>query len=170
MELKMDGKHSKAGSNRVIDLLKEMTKMVKIAIVFVIAVALLIISFIVKMAHQNESLQIENYKQTYATIDRTIFSDTGNAKYYVSFTENGNKITAQTDHYSSETRSLNPGDEVKIGYFFTKGGTPRAVILDERMTPVTNSVSGFYKFLTVTGILLLLVSAVMFVKLIFTER
>lgn len=167
MELKMDGKHSKVGSEQVVNLRKEITKMVKIAIVFVVAVALLIISFIIKTAHRNENLEIANYKQTYATIERTVFSDTGNAMYYVSFMESGNKIVAQTDYYSSDARSLNPGDEVKIGYFFTKRGTPSAVILDERVVAVANSVPGFYKFLTVTGILLLLVSVAMFAKAMF---
>lgn len=138
--------------------------MVKTFFVFVIAIIFLVIAFIIKRAHKNESLQMENYKQTYATIDRTIYSETGEVKYYVSFTEKGNKLIAQTDHYTSETKSLDPGDEVKIGYYFTKKGTPRAVILDERVIPVSNSVPGFYKFMTAIGLLLILVAVVMFAK------
>lgn len=166
MELKMAGRPSPAGSKHMIRV-PRVIKMVKIVIVFVIAVVLLVIAFVVKAAQKNEGLQMDNCKQTYATIDRVIFSDTGNAKYYVSFSEKGNRITAQTDHYSSETKSLNPGDEVKIGYFFTKNGAPRAVILDGRLMPVSNSVSGFYKFLIIIGILILLVAAAMFAKELF---
>lgn len=141
--------------------------MVKVVIVLIIAIVLLVIAYGLKAAHKNDILQMDNYKQTYATIERVIFSDTGNAKYYVSFSENDNKITAQTDHYSSGTKSLNPGERVKIGYFFTKNGTPRAVILDERVTPVSNSASGFYKFLAIVGILLLLAAVAMFARLMF---
>lgn len=106
----------------------------------------------------------EKYKRMYAIIDRVIFSDTGNAKYYVSFKKNGNVILTETDHYSSETKSLNPGDEVNIGYYFTQKGMPRAVIFDERLVPVSNSAPWFYKFLTIVGILFLLVSAAMFAR------
>lgn len=93
------------------------------------------------------------------------FSDTGNAKYYFSFKEKGNVILAEPDHYSSETKSLNPGDEVNIGYYFTQKGMPRAVIFDDRLVPVSNSVPWFNKFLTIVGILLLLVAAAMFARL-----
>ena len=133
--------------------------MVKIGIIFVIAIVLLVVSFKMKTALQDESSQMDNYKQTFAIIDKVIFSDTGNAKYYV-------KITAQTDHYSSETKTLNPGDEVKIGYFFTKNGAPRAVILDEHLTLVSNGVPGFYKFIAIVGLLLLIAAVIMLAKAI----
>ncbi len=142
-------------------------KVVKCVIIFVIAIALLVIASIMKAVLQSDLSHKSNYKQTFAIIDRVIFSDTGNAKYYVAFTENGNKITAQTDHYSSETKSLNPGDEVKIGYYFTKNGIPRAVILDERVVPVSNAVFGYCKFIAVIGLLLIFVAVVMFVKAVF---
>lgn len=163
----MAGINLPAGSNHMTGMLKEVTKMVKSIIVFVIAVVLLMVAFRMKAALQSNNSQMNKYKQTFATIDRVIFSNTGNAKYYVTFMENGNKITAQTDHYSSNTKSLNPGDEVKIGYFFIKNGTPRAVILDERVVPVSNAVSGYYKFVAVIGLLLILVAVTMFVKVIF---
>lgn len=140
--------------------------MVKIGIILVIAIVLLVVSFKMKTALQDESSQMDNYKQTFAIIDKVIFSDTGNAKYYVTFIENGNKITAQTDHYSSETKTLNPGDEVKIGYFFTKNGAPRAVILDEHLTLVSNGVPGFYKFIAIVGLLLLIAAVIMLAKAI----
>ncbi len=137
--------------------------MVKSAVVFVIAVVMLVISCGMKVSLKNEKKKMANYKQTRATIDRVIFSDTGNAKYVVSFFENGNRITAQTDHYSSKAKSLNPGYEVRIGYYFTKKGLPWAVILDERVIPVSNHVSGYARLFAVIGVLLLLFAAVMFV-------
>lgn len=143
--------------------------MVKITILFVIAVVFLLISLIIKKAHQNEILQIENCKQTYATIKQTIYSDTGEAMYEVSFEDKGRTIIAQTDYYSSETKSLNPGDKVKIGYFFIRENIAHAVIFDDRVIPVSDSDLSFCKFNTVIGILLLLVCVVMFVKLIFMQ-
>lgn len=146
---------------------KEATEMAKAVIVFVIAISMLVIASRIKAAHKNDALKTDNFTQTYATVDRVIFSNTGNAKYYVSFWENGKMVTAQTDHYSSESKSLNPGDKVKIGYFPAKNGAPRAVILDEQAIPVANSASSFYMFLTLVGIVLLLGAAAMFVRAIF---
>lgn len=141
--------------------------MIKCVMVLAISIFFFVSAFKVKQIYKKQKLEVENYKQTYATIDRAIFSDKGNVKYYISFFENGNNITAQTDHYTSETKSLNPGDEVKIGYYFTKRGAPRAVILDERVIPVSNSVPAFYKFLTIIGILLFLTALFMFIKINF---
>lgn len=102
------------------------------------------------------------------TIKSAIFNDTGNVWYYVSFSENGNKITAKTDTYTSETKSLNPGDEVEIGYYFTKRGNhPRAVIFDKRVIPCSTSVPGFGKFLNIVGILFLIIALFMFIKINF---
>lgn len=136
----------------------------KTVIIYIISLIFLTLAFMVRRSYKNDLLEMENYKRTYAVIDRVIFSDTGNAKYYVSFEENGRAITAQTDHYSSETKSLDPGDRVEIGYFFTRAGTPRAVIFDERLIPVSTSVPGFYKALAVMGVLFFVIASVLLVK------
>ena len=141
--------------------------MAKTIIVFVIAIIFLLIAFLIKSSHQKESTQIENSKRTIATIDQTIYSDTGEVMYYVSFVDNGRTVTAQTDYYSSKTKSLNPGDQVKIGYFYIQGKTAHAVIFDDRVIPVAASDSSIYKFLTLVGILLLLVAVIMFAKTMF---
>lgn len=162
MESTMEGSRSQAGFQHSTDQSKEIVRMVKIVQILFIGIVLLVIVFRMRA----DSKKTIDYKQTYATIDRVIFSDTGNAKYYVSFQENGDKITAQTDHYSSETKSLNPGDEVKIGYYFTKNNTPWAVILDERVIPVSSSISGFCKFLAIVGILFVAIALAMFIRMV----
>lgn len=141
--------------------------MAKTIIVFIIAIIFILIAFLIRSAHQKEITQIENSKQTMAIIDQTIYSDTGEVMYYVSFVENSRTIIAQTDYYSSETKSLNPGEQVKIGYFFIRENTAHAVIFDERVIPVSTSDSKFYKVSTIIGILLFLVAAAMFVKAAF---
>ena len=138
--------------------------MVKTFLVFVIAIIFLVIAFIIKRAHKKEQAQMNNYKQTFATIDRTIYSDTGEVRYYVSFVDDDRTILAQTDYYSSETKSLKAGDEVKIGYFFIRENTAHAVIFDERVIPVSNSIPRVYKFMTAIGLLLILVAVVMFAR------
>ena len=95
--------------------------------------------------------------RTNGVIDRVIFSDTGNVKYYVRFTDAaGERHLAQTDHYTSDTKSLNPGDEVAVGYHFTPHGVSRAVIFDERVISCadTASVRNFPKICLALGIVL----------------
>ena len=117
--------------------------MEKTVMCFVISFSLFMIAIMIKRADKNDNLKMKNYKRTSATIERVILSEAGNVYYYVSFLYNGNKLTAHSNHYTSNPKSLksrddlNIGDEVEIGYFFTKGGTPRVVIFDERLIPIS---------------------------------
>ena len=132
--------------------------------VFIIAAIFLGIAFLIRSSQKKEKAQVDNCKRTNATIVRTIFSDTGEPKYYVSFEDNGRTITAQTDHYSSETKSLSPGDQVEIGYFFIRENVARAMIFDERVIPISNVVPIIFKFFAAVGVLLFLLAASMLVK------
>ena len=49
----------------------------------------------VKKSLKAEQMEKQKYKKTLGTIKRTIFTDTGNVWYYVSFLQNGNEITAK---------------------------------------------------------------------------
>lgn len=141
--------------------------MIKCVIIFAISFIFFLISAKFRKLEKDEKLEKQTYKKALATIDKVIYSETGNVKYYVSFSENGEKIVAQTDHYSAETKSLNPGDKVNIGYYFTKQKSPRAVIYDERLIPCSNSVHGFCKLLNIVGILLLIIALFMLIKINF---
>lgn len=138
--------------------------MVKIIQVFVISLIFLAISLKMWLSHKREIKERNEYKQTSAVIERIVQSKGGNTKFYVSFSENGNSYTAQTEHYSSGAKNFNCGDEVKIGYFFTNGNRPMAVILDKRLTSVSNSIPGFCKFLTVIGVFLFLTATAMLIN------
>ena len=118
--------------------------MAKIALLFIIGAVFLIIALLGAVRSEPK-----DYTRTEAVIERAIFSDTGNVKYYVSFVNNGVEILAQTDHYSSETKSLNPGDKVEIGYYLTKNCKFRAVVLDDCLEPVSSRVGLFFKFMLV---------------------
>ena len=143
--------------------------MIQCSLVIVISLIFFFSSFRLKKSLKDEELEKQKYKKTLGTISKTIFTDTGNVWYYVSFLENGNKITAKTDSYTSETKSLNPGDAVEIGYYFTKRGNhPRAVIFDERVIPCSTSIPRYCKFFNIVGILLLLVALFIFIKINFS--
>ena len=98
---------------------------------------------LIKRSLAKEKKQEKNLKEAEATIDRVIFSDGGNVKYYVRFLMDGKEILAQTVRYTSDAKSLNPRDRVTIGYYFTQNGTPRARILDDGVIPCADSVSNF---------------------------
>lgn len=142
--------------------------MIKCGIVFVISLIFFFGSSKFKKTFKEDELEKEKYKKTFGTIKSAIFTDIGNVWYYVSFMESGSEITAKTDCYTSDTKSLNPGDEVKIGYYFTKrGNQPRAVIFDERVIPCSTAVPRFCKFLNIVGLLLLIIALLMFIKINF---
>lgn len=142
--------------------------MIKCSLVFIISLMCFFISSRVKKSLKAEEMEKQKYKKTLGTIKRTNFTDTGNVWYYVSFLQNENEITAKTNRYTSETKSLNPGDEVEIGYYFTKrGNQPRAVIFDKRVTPCSTSVPVYCKFFNVVGMLFMIIALCMFIKIIF---
>ena len=138
--------------------------MVKIIQVFVISLIVLAISLKIWLSYKREIKERKEYKQTSAIIEGIVGSKGGNTKFCVSFSENGNSYTAQTEHYSSGAKNFNCGDKVKIGYFFTNGNRPMAVILDKRLTSVSDSIPGFCKFLTVVGVFIFLTATVMLVN------
>lgn len=132
--------------------------------IIIIAMIFILSAVLIKRSYIKEKKEIKNYKRTRAKIERTIYSDTGNAKYDVSFVADGKALTAQTHHYSFKTKSLNPGEEVEIGYFFTKRGVPRAVIFDERVVPVSSSLPSAYKLFFIIGIVLLIVGCIVLLQ------
>lgn len=120
-------------------------------LLFVFAIIFLVAGGFNRRSLAKGKAQEKNLPEAEATIDRVIFSDGGNVKYYVRFLMDGKEILAQTVHYTSDTKSLNPGDRVTIGYYFTQNGTPRARILDDRVIPCADSVSNFSWILFAIG-------------------
>lgn len=140
--------------------------MVKIIMIFAIAFVFILLAVLTGTESKEAKALAENAKRTVATVDRVIYSDTGNVKYYVTFSENGHKVTAQTSHYSSKTKSLNAGDQVEIGYFYIGEKTARAFIIDDRVAPVSDSVPTYCKVFAGIGTLLLLVASAALAKYI----
>lgn len=140
--------------------------MEKIIILTGLALLMFLFSWRMKISYSKSEETKRTAKRTTAKIDRVIFSDTGNVKYYVYFYENEKKILAQTEHYTSDNKSLNSGDQVEISYYYTKEGKPRAVICFPQMIPCADSTVNFYKGIAIIGGVLLLVALAMLVLLL----
>ena len=134
--------------------------MVKAVELAVIAIVFIVISRFIEIGIDKEKNR--KYKKVIGVIDRTIVEEGGNAYYYVSFKDGGESYLAKTDHYSSSTMSLDEGEEVEIGYYETKGGEVRAVILDDRVVPVFKSIPRVHTIVMLFGLVLLWISVVMF--------
>lgn len=134
--------------------------------IFLMSIIFFVIAFMGKRNLKKSECEERDYQCTIATIDRVIFSDTGNVKYYVVFEENGHTIMAQTEHYSSKTPSLHPHEKVKIKCFFTKNKVPRAIIIDERVKSVSCNIPKIFDFCILIGILLFLTALFVFMLIV----
>lgn len=106
-------------------------------------------------------------KQITATIDDVIFSDAGNVRFYVSFEEDGQLKTGQTEYYADTGRKYNAGDSLKASYVVTKGGINRVYIEDPQVVPVSVSASKFRFVLLAVGILLSVVAGILLIHSMF---
>lgn len=133
--------------------------MPKIIIIFVISIIFFVIAAFLK-----PSSKIQEEKITTAVIKRKIYSETANVKYYVEFFENGKKVTAQTKYYTSSAKSLDSGDEVEIGYYYTEKNIPVVNIHDKRVISCEEASSGFYKYVNAAGGALLIIAIISLVR------
>lgn len=138
--------------------------MVKGIIVLCISFVFLFSAAKMRSSLKRDIIKRKQYDKASGTVVQAVYSETGNVRYDVSFWDNGVQVLAQTDYYSSSTKSLNPGDEVEIGYYYIDGKIPRAVIYDDRIIPCADSVPGFCMFLTIIGAVLLVTALIMIVK------
>lgn len=138
--------------------------MVKGIIVLCISIFSFALAAKMRSSLKQDAIKRKQYNKTLATIVQVIYSESGNVRYDVSFWDKKAKVLAQTDYYSSSTKSLNPGDEVEIGYYYIDGKIPRAVIHDNRIVPCANSVSKFYIFLAILGAVLFITALLMMIR------
>lgn len=118
------------------------------------------LGFIGNSMTKSNSNKIDTYPST-GTIQKVIYTDSGNAYYYVAFSANGTAHTGQSITYSSKTKTLNDGDTVQIRYYFTKSGRARVIIEDSTLIPCEASFSSFGKALKVISIVLVVVALIL---------
>ena len=93
-------------------------------------------------------------------IDMIIESREGyNFFYYVNFIDKdtGKAIRGQTGYFVERSKQLKEGDEVKIIYYYNKGGTPLVNIIDDTLEPI-GSLIGLSKFFNVVSIILFIIA------------
>lgn len=129
-------------------------------------ILLLVLAIVLWIAGNSMTKPNSNEKDTYpatGTIQKVIYTDSGNAYYYVVFNANGTTYTGQSITYSSKTKTLNDGDVVQIQYYFTKSGRARVIIDDNRLIPCEASLGSYGKVFKIASVVLLVVAILVLV-------
>lgn len=82
---------------------------------------------------------IEKYK-TKAIIEKVIYSDVGNVKYYIKFNKDNEEMRGQTIYYSKTNHKYHEGDSAEIYYHYTKNNKIRAEIIDDDLVTVSSTI------------------------------
>lgn len=72
-------------------------------------------------------------RKTFGIIEKVIELESGGTRYMVRVEIDGRSVLAETDISSWKVKAFKVGDTVPVGFFYTKGGKPRALLDDERM-------------------------------------
>lgn len=129
-------------------------------------ILLLVLAIVLWIVGNSMTKPDSNKKETYpatGTIQKVIYTDSGNAYYYVVFNANGKTHTGQSITYSSKTKTLNDGDVVKIQYYFTKSGRARVIIDDNRLIPCEASLGSYGKAFKIISFVMFVVAVLLLV-------
>ena len=129
-------------------------------------ILLLVLAIVLWVVGNSMTKPDSNKKETSSavgTIQKVIYTDSGNAYYYVAFNANGTAYTGQSITYSYKTKTLNDGDTVQIQYYFTKSGRARVIIDDNRLIPCEASFESYGKVFKSLSIVLFGVAVVVLV-------
>ncbi len=107
-----------------------------------IAIIVGFISFVFACAfraiHKREVSQKSNLQATNATVEQIYNHNDNSLEYHVSFDHDGTRVTAKAGRYCPKQEAkVCAGETVEIGYYFLRNGTPRAIIFDNRLIPVS---------------------------------
>lgn len=106
---------------------------------------------------------VKKYK-TKAIIDKVIYSDTGNVRYYIKFNKDNREIKGQTIYYSKTDRKYNEGDNAEIYYHYTKNNKIMAEIIDDDLVPCSNSLKNGKYILLFLSVFFFVVSMITLFK------
>lgn len=106
---------------------------------------------------------VEKYK-TKAIIDKIIYSDSGNVRYYIKFNKDSEEMRGQTIYYSKTNRKYNEGDSVEIYYHYTKNNKIMAEVIDNDLVPCSNSLKYGKYILLLLSVFFFVVSVVSLLK------
>lgn len=106
---------------------------------------------------------VKKYK-TKAIIDKVIYSDTGNVRYYIKFNKDNREIKGQTIYYSKTDRKYNEGDNAEIYYHYAKNNKIMAEIIDDDLVPCSNSLKNGKYILLFLSVFFFVVSMITLFK------
>lgn len=102
--------------------------------------------------------------RTAGVIDKVIYGETGNVRYYVNTEVNGEIISVKSPHYSSRTKSLPEGKYVLVDYVVSSKGVSSVEIINEDIILCKDDMGGELKFLLGFAIAVLIVIAIFMIK------
>ena len=102
--------------------------------------------------------------RTAGVIDKVIYGETGNVRYYVNTEVNGKDISVKSPYYSSKTKSLPEGKEVLVDYIVSSKGVESVEIINEDIILCKDDLGGELRMLAGFGILVLVVIIIFMVK------
>ena len=108
--------------------------------------------------------------RTTGVIDKVIYGETGNVRYYVNTEVNGETISVKSPYYSSKTKSLPEGEDVVVDYIVSSKGVSSVEILNEDIILCKDDMGGELRVLAGFGVLVLIIIAISMIKNIFGMR
>lgn len=102
--------------------------------------------------------------RTTGVIERKIYGDEGSVRYYVNVDINGEVINVKSAFYSSKTKSLPVGKKVEVDYMVSPKGIKSVEIIGEDIVLCRNDTKGELRFLSIFGILVVVVIIVLMIK------
>ena len=102
--------------------------------------------------------------RTTGIIEKVIYGDTGNVRYYVSVNLNGTNTIVKSNFYSSKTKSLPEGKNVVVDYMISTKGVQSVEIINEDIVPCKSDLAGELRILALFGIMVIVVICVFIIK------
>ena len=102
--------------------------------------------------------------RTTGIIEKVIYGDTGNVRYYVSVNLNDTNIIVKSNFYSSKTKSLPEGKNVVVDYMISTKGVQSVEIINEDIVLASNDMKVELIFLVVFVILVIMICGIFVIK------
>lgn len=131
-----------------------------------------IFACVFQIIHKREIRLKQNLQTMNATIGEIYNNRNGSKEYLIWFDYSGLRVLTNTGHYYSRPdTNVCVGDTVDIGYCLSNDGKPYAIILDNRLIPVSEIIPKCVKAMIITCVICLCItfswSAIAWFQLIF---
>ena len=99
-------------------------------------------------------------------IERKVFKEHGNVRFYVMCAINGQQVLKKTVTYLKGTEDLHEGDKVQVAYHYRKNGEMGVLVevLDGNVVPVNASKDNTVRGIVAVAVVCVLIAIVLLVK------